>query len=192
MEFNVELHWDHIIIGLLQEHCRFIVDNVGLTSFVVPKHKIWMFFSDQSRHKCLDSKILNILLAPLKKLSQSIIHLNKLPKTRRISIYNHEISVVGVFFIGKVFLIDLVDLEDASHFSYIQFVSLRIIQNMQLNNGKLEVHLIVFEYFECIQLLKHSEYLLYICGDTCSQARCDADIDRRAVKCPPKRDDLRA
>ena len=67
MELDVELNWDHVAIGLLNEHGRLIVDDVGLTGLVVATHELRVSVLYQLRHEALDPVIFGIVLAPPKE-----------------------------------------------------------------------------------------------------------------------------
>ena len=92
MEFNVELHRDHIAVWFLNEHCHFVIDDVRLSGFVVAVHKLWVLLPDQSRHEVLYTASLNFIWGPAQEHSKIVVALNDLAELGPVGVNYDEIG----------------------------------------------------------------------------------------------------
>jgi len=63
---------------------------------------------------------------------------------------------------------------------------------VQLYNGKLEVHMVVLQDFEFVQVLKDAEHVFNAAGDVCAEFGGRGDVNSGPVENPPEAHDLRA
>lgn len=87
----------------------------------------------------------HITLAPVQQLPQIIVHLYHGAEPGPIGVYDYEVRVIRVFFVGKVLLVNLVNLEDRAHLTNVELIGHGVVEDVQLQNCKLEVHLVVLE-----------------------------------------------
>ena len=94
MEFDIELNWDHIAIGLLDKHRHLVINDKRLPSLVIAVHELRVFLSYQLRHECFDTISKDFFFTPAKEHAKTIVDLDDLPEFCPISINNDEISQV--------------------------------------------------------------------------------------------------
>ena len=113
------------------------------------------------RHQTLDGQRPNLIVVVAKQLTHVVIVEQNLAEVGPVGIHDEE---VGVFCglgarPGEVFLVHLIDLENALHLADVQLIPVGVIENVHLHKSNLEVVLIVFEQPQVIQLIELLEYL---------------------------------
>ena len=189
MKLDIELNRDHITISLLNKHRHLVIDDIGLTSLVIAPHEFRMLLSDECGHEILDSISFYFRLCPAQQHAKIVIALNNRSKLEPISIDNNKVRLISIAVAGvcgKILLVDLVDLKNRFHLSYVKLIRHWVIQDVQLNNSKLEEHLVVFEYFERVQFVKDPEYVLYILRYQCAILVSKFNVYLWSLKNPPK------
>ena len=153
VEFDVQLHRDHITVRLLDEHSHLVVDDVGLPRLVVAVHKLRVLLSDQRRHEGFYAASQQLLLGPAQQKPQRVVRLDDLTEARTVGIHYDEVGqvrVLPIIVIGKVLLVHFIDLQYRLHLAFVELVCHRVIQYVELHYRKLEVHLVVLEDFDSV------------------------------------------
>jgi hypothetical protein len=94
VELDIELHWDHIAIGLLDKHRHLVINDKRLPSLIITVHEFRMFLPYKLRHESFNTISKNFFFTPPKKHAKTIVDLNYLAKFCPISINDDEISQV--------------------------------------------------------------------------------------------------
>jgi hypothetical protein len=152
VELDIELDWDNEVVGFLDEHRHFVVDDIALACLVVTRHELRVLLSNQLRHEALYAISLDVVFCPTKEFSERVVDLYDLTELHPVSFNNNEaclISDLGAR-LSKVLLIDLIDLEDALHLANVELVGHGVVEYVELHYRKLKVHLVVFEDLESI------------------------------------------
>ena len=94
MKLDIQLHRYHIAVRLLDKHCHLVINNKGLSSFVIAVHEFRMFLPYQLWHECFNTIAKYFLFSPAKKHAKTIVDLDNLSKLCSVSINNNKISQV--------------------------------------------------------------------------------------------------